>query len=134
MAEAVRVLRVIPYQSSRITLHLSPKDIMIPAFAQRGNYEETSSSSIAAAVITRIPVLASDRHLMAYTYISGPAQVRKSTATSDADAIAELRSHGARLRENDAVWRKYQEGVIRENAEVWLRILARCRGDVIKGR
>ena len=107
---------------------------MIPAFAQRGNYEETSSSSIAAAVITRIPVLASDRHLMAYTYISGPAQVRKPIATSDADAIAEMRSRGARLRDKDAVWRKYQAGVIRENAEVWLRVLARFQGDVLRGR
>ena len=95
---------------------------MVPAFAQRAAYEVHTSSSIATAVITRIPVLASPRLLAAYDYISGPAEVFKPLTQTDGDAIAEWRARGPRPRASDSEWRAYHKGVMDENARMWLSI------------
>jgi hypothetical protein len=43
------------------------------------------------AMIVRTPVLVSERHTAAYTYIQGPANVHRGVAEPEVDAIARLR-------------------------------------------
>jgi len=96
---------------------------MIPAFAHVGVLTETASSSMAAGLISGIPILVSSRHLDAYTYIDGPAKLYKNISTSDVEAMAELRRAGTRRRSGDREWRGYKDGIVRDNAEMWLSVL-----------
>ena len=96
---------------------------MIPAFAHSGVLTETASSSMAAGLISGIPILVSDRHLHSYTYIDGPAKLYKNISTSDVEAMRELRVNGKRPRAGNREWGMYKDRVIRENAEMWLDVL-----------
>lgn len=96
---------------------------MIPAFAHIGVLTETASSSMAAALISGIPVLVSSRHLQSYTYIDGPAKLMKNISTSDVEAMRDLRKMGKRGRDSDRVWKTYKDTVMRENSEMWLDVL-----------
>lgn len=103
---------------------ISECDIMVPAFSQRSTYQETTSSSIAAAVITRIPILVSDRHTDAYTYISGPAEVHKNISTNDAQALESLRRRGQQPRASGKEWERYLAPIMMDNARMWNRVLS----------
>lgn len=97
---------------------------MVPAFKQRGSYKDTTSFSIAAAVITRLPVLASERHLAAYTYLEGPSVIHKTIASSDVSAIEALRKSVKPMkRASGAEWTRLQNEIIQQNAAVWARLL-----------
>jgi hypothetical protein len=78
---------------------------------------------MAAALISGIPILVSDRHLHSYTYIDGPAKLQKNISTSDAHAIENLRKEGRRRRDSNASWSKYKAAIIRENANMWVDVL-----------
>ncbi|WVQ74319.1 hypothetical protein IAR50_003918 [Cryptococcus sp. DSM 104548] len=105
---------------------ISDADVMIPAFRDRGPYEDTTSSSIAAAAITRIPVLASARHLGAYTYLTGPSVLSRLMSTTEVGALEEIRALGqGRKRASAEEWGMFQDEIIRDNAEMWGRILRR---------
>lgn len=97
---------------------------MIPAFAHIGVLTETASSSMAAALIAGIPILVSDRHLHSYTYVDGPAMLKKNISTSDVHAMRDLRTQARpRGRDSNWAWRDYKDGIIRSNAEMWLDVL-----------
>lgn len=96
---------------------------MIPAFAHTGVLIETASSSMAAALISGIPILVSDRHLHSYTYVDGPAMLKKNISTSDVMAMRDLRKQGKRKRDSNSHWAGYKESIIRDNAEMWLEVL-----------
>ncbi|KAF8211815.1 hypothetical protein K438DRAFT_1958888 [Mycena galopus ATCC 62051] len=103
---------------------ISEADIMLPTFKQRGSYEDSASSSIAAAAITRIPVLASPRHLSAYTYLTGPSVLHRKISTSEVGALEALRAGAQpRRRASSAEWDSFQNEIIHDNAEMWARIL-----------
>ncbi|TYJ57962.1 hypothetical protein B9479_001320 [Cryptococcus floricola] len=103
---------------------ISEADVMVPAFRDRGPYEDTTSSSIAAAVVTRIPVLASARHLLAYTYLKGPSIIQRLISTSEVSALEAIRAQGQpRRRESKEEWKEFQDEIIQDNAEMWGRIL-----------
>ncbi|KAE9400713.1 hypothetical protein BT96DRAFT_919359 [Gymnopus androsaceus JB14] len=113
---------------------ISQADIMVPAFMQRGAYEDTTSSSIAAAAITRIPVLASARHLGAYTYLTGPSVIERNISTSEVAAIGALRrGPQPRRRAGTSVWNEFQDNIIYENAKVWARLLRHRSPTLIPG-
>ncbi|KAE9383833.1 hypothetical protein BT96DRAFT_929574 [Gymnopus androsaceus JB14] len=113
---------------------ISQADIMVPAFMQRGSYEDTTSSSIAAAAITRIPVLASARHLGAYTYLTGPSVIEKNISTSEVAVIGALRrGPQPRRRASTSVWNEFQDNIIYENAKVWARLLRHRSPTLISG-
>ncbi|WVQ74318.1 hypothetical protein IAR50_003917 [Cryptococcus sp. DSM 104548] len=103
---------------------LSKADAMVPAFLERDSYQDTTSSSIAAAVITCIPVLASARHLGAYTYPKGPSVLERPISTSEVSALEAIRAQGQpRRRASGKEWQAFQDGVIQDNVEMWGRIM-----------
>ncbi|ORY35900.1 hypothetical protein BCR39DRAFT_512928 [Naematelia encephala] len=105
---------------------LNGVDLIVPAFGQNGPYEDTASSSIAAAVIVRVPALVTERHLNSYTYLAPPAIVTHSVVESEIAAIERLRTSGDQwqLRRASAKdWRRYQGRLDSENVETWGRVL-----------
>ncbi|KZO90832.1 hypothetical protein CALVIDRAFT_602634 [Calocera viscosa TUFC12733] len=113
---------------------LASMDLLLPAFHGDGYYINTASSSIPAALIGRVPVLASSRHMRAYGYLAPPAAIMRPTSMSDAKAIQLLR-----LRQNpmpDSVLEENHEtlpdwdgafsSVLERNKVTWFNILRKA--------
>lgn len=110
-----------------ILLAETKKDILIPAFAHRGYFENTASSSMGAGVIARVPSLVSRRHLRSYGYIEGPAMILRNVSDSEIRAIEQMRMCQRPPRPDrsriNLEWDHYLEQLNRRNAEVWARLI-----------
>ncbi|BEI95077.1 hypothetical protein CcaverHIS631_0100260 [Cutaneotrichosporon cavernicola] len=105
---------------------IADADILIPAFASRGTLYDTASSTIAAAIITRTPVLVSERHTASYTYIKGPAAIFRRVSEGAIPALERLRRNGDPRSPPDKLgleWDEYESNIQRQNAEMWVRVL-----------
>jgi hypothetical protein len=114
---------------------LTTQDILIPAFRQRGTFENTASSTMGTAMIVRTPVLASDRHIKGYTYIRGPACVSRDVGEPEVSALARLRRESIEARRSGAgstrppgarqenEWRLLLDSIHFDNSLIWPRFL-----------
>lgn len=105
---------------------IADADLLIPAFASRGTLEDTASSTIAAAIITRTPVLVSERHTASYTYIKGPAAIFRKVSEGAIPALERLRRTGDPRSAPDKLareWDAFESDIQRRNAEMWVRVL-----------
>ncbi|KAK8849849.1 hypothetical protein IAR55_005185 [Kwoniella newhampshirensis] len=103
-------------------------DIIIPAFRHNGPYEDTASSSLAAALIARVPILVTERHLASYQYLLKPAIIEHSVVESEMDAIERLRrksvqdgksSYGARAKD----WAEMHRALDARNSAMWEKMI-----------
>jgi len=89
------------------------------------------------ALITRTPVLVSERHTLAYTYIEGPAAVHRGVGEPEIEAIGRLRAEslfaGRSTRPaphvQEAGWRALLDDIQAENVAMWKRHLVRAEED-----
>lgn len=85
--------------------------------------ENTASSSVAAAAIARIPILANDRILDVYDYVRGPAYLRRNVSEGEIAALGRLRADKTVRRPREEEWEALFADVHRENADMWARVL-----------
>jgi hypothetical protein len=105
---------------------IADADLLIPAFASRGTLYDTASSTIAAAIITRTPVLVSERHTASYTYIKGPAAIYRKVSEGAIPALERLRRSGdprSAPEKLGAEWAAFESDIQRQNAQMWVRVL-----------
>lgn len=105
---------------------IADADLLIPAFASRGTLYDTASSTIAAAIITRTPVLVSERHTASYTYIKGPAAIYRKVSEGAIPALERLRRSGdprSAPEKLGAEWAVFESEIQRQNAQMWVRVL-----------
>lgn len=114
-----------------------PQDLLLPAFASKGYLTSTASSSIGAALISRLPILGHTTLTGAYTYLDTPAQVLQPTTEAVMDTIRALRikslagdlphaGAAAEMLQWDALLGRLYD----ENDRLWDIILARPLVDV----
>lgn len=101
-------------------------DVLIPAFAIPGTLIDTASSTMAASIITRTPVLVSERHTRSYTYIKGPAALYRRVSEGAIPALERFRRSGdprspPALLEKE--WEAFEREIQAQNAEMWARVL-----------
>ncbi|GMK55025.1 hypothetical protein CspeluHIS016_0200810 [Cutaneotrichosporon spelunceum] len=116
---------------------IAEADLLIPAFSNRGTLWDTASSTIAAAIITRTPVLVSERHLRAYTYIKGPAGIERTVSEGDIGALERLRRTGdprSRPEKLRREWDDYEDKIQHENAKMWTRVLMEKKDRALWGK
>lgn len=101
------------------------QDLLLPAFYQPGYYWDTASSSIAAGVIGRVPILGSPRLWKAYDYLAGPAMVKRDIATSEIKAVREMRIANDYVIPADvnAQWEKIFERIADRNMICWSKVM-----------
>jgi hypothetical protein len=97
--------------------------MLLPAFLTRGYYVDTASSSVGAAMIARLPMLASSRLTKAYTYVDYPAIIQRNISTSDVAAIKSMRESNTFVPASDADWDTLHETITIDNMKSWSRIL-----------
>ncbi|KAL7425091.1 hypothetical protein Q5752_000779 [Cryptotrichosporon argae] len=105
---------------------LARSDLIVPAFANNLPLIDTASSSVAAGVISRTPLLVSQRHMAAYSYLAWPAVITHSADVPEIDAIEQMRrgsGHGAYRRGSARAWEEYHAALDAHNAAIWPRLL-----------
>lgn len=109
----------------RLDHALISQDLLLPAFYQSGYYWDTASSSIAAGAIARVPILGSDRLWKAYDYLQGPVMVKKPIATSEVQALRQMRVANDYVIPKDvnAQWEAMYERIKDRNIICWSRIM-----------
>ncbi|KAL7005680.1 hypothetical protein EMMF5_004762 [Cystobasidiomycetes sp. EMM_F5] len=70
---------------------IADQDIVIPAFATDTYLVDKASSSVAAALLADVPVLASDELLDAYDYLDGRVTIHRPPGVSEMQMITQLR-------------------------------------------
>lgn len=105
---------------------IAEADLLIPAFVSRGTLIDTASSTMAAAIIARTPVLVSERHTASYTYIKGPAAIYRKVSEGAIHALERLRRSGDPRSEPAVLrgeWDAFEHDIQKQNAEMWERVL-----------
>lgn len=122
---------------------LDSQDLLLPAFGHKGYLEHMASSSIPAALIARIPVLAAPQLTQAYTYVSGPALARHPNSMETVEALRRLRAGGDPMEgvgrrpswgeeeedgeeEEGGGWEAYERRLAGQNERLWQTLLARA--------
>lgn len=101
------------------------QDLLLPAFYQRGYYEDTASSSIAAGLIGRTPVLGSRRLVDGYDYLESPAIVYKNISQSEMSAVAEQRRLNDYTTPGADEWETLFAKIAVRNSVAWADIMRR---------
>lgn len=94
----------------------------MPAFQHIGYFDATASSSVTAALITRLPILVTPMHLESYKYLRDPAIIMRDLHVSDLQAIRELRQQRPLSRPSSARWEAMFKSIQAENAALWRRL------------
>lgn len=71
-----------------------------------------------AAIMARVPVLASLTELAAYTYLQGPAVVLRAEDETPIVAIQRLRQEKVNVHSSGATWDAYQASLYKHNRRV----------------
>jgi len=112
---------------------LASMDLLVPAFHHDGYFVNTASSSMPAALIGRVPVLASPRHTRSYGYLAPPAAIMRPPSMNDARAIQLLRQRQNPMpgysfedaRPTFGEWDSYLRYILRRNKQTWYGILGK---------
>jgi hypothetical protein len=112
---------------------LASMDVLLPAFGHKGYVEVMASSSVPAALISRIPILATNQVISSYSYVSGPALVPHPNSMDPVEAIRRLRlgqdpmaaAKRSTVRASQT-WEAYERELDRHNGGVWERLLSQA--------
>jgi len=109
----------------------TPQDVVLPAFAQDGPYFETTSSSVAASVIARVPLVGTQKLARAYSYLDGTAVLQRSLSETEVMAIERMRLASASgsserkdMRGTKSQWKALHDEILAANLQTWRRVLA----------
>jgi len=73
---------------------LSEMDMLVPDFGHKAYYTDMASSSIPAALIGHIPILATSLHVESYSYLDARTTILRPLTLTHLEAIASLRAYG----------------------------------------
>jgi hypothetical protein len=91
-------------------------DVLLPAWVPDSPYlKSRSSSSIPAAIMSRIPVLLSESEAGAYAYAEPPVRLRRMEGESEIQAIRRLRAANACGRATAEEWEEYERTIEHAN-------------------
>lgn len=95
LKNVVEIYSDLSYPEWYRTMHES--DLLIPDFRDSYYYNWAASSSVAAAVIAQVPLLATRYHLASYTYLDDRGCIVRPDNVDPISAIAALRANGTAL-------------------------------------
>ncbi|KAH9475867.1 hypothetical protein JR316_0011427 [Psilocybe cubensis] len=90
LLNVVKVHQSLPYPEYFALMN--SMDLVLPAFAKEGYYKTSASSSVAAAVIAEVPILASRRLLYCYQYLDERNSVILPSGMSEIEAVRLIRA------------------------------------------
>ena len=95
---------------------ISQMDLLLPAWLPDTPYlKSRSSSSVPAAIMSRIPALLTDDEAKAYAYAAPPAVLRRRDGESEIHAIRRLRMSKGCKRASVGEWERYESALVTAN-------------------
>jgi hypothetical protein len=106
------------------------QDVVLPAFAQNGPYVDTTSSSVAASVIARVPLIGTSKLARAYSYLDETAILPRALSETEVMAIERMRLASianANAKHNmggsPSQWTALHQSILAANLRTWQRVL-----------